>query len=175
MRFLPHETHGIAHLPGGSAGAALVQLYYSQAPAKATARVLELAGRQDRVSAFLIQRCQPHKGILQAAEIARVLPAGFRTLRPAATHLPTEQLRVARRELDRLETEIRQESMRAIKAEIEPEQDIIEGLLNGGATHIQRFTALNMMSAEIPSSALSTISFCETTFPTEASLICRVS
>lgn len=108
---------------------------------------------------FIVLRNQPHKRILDRLESAtrlkrEMLEARYSQLQsqnfPSESELPEVQA-----DLEEVLTETRQAAFKEIAAEIGPEQDAMEGLLlRVGAKNIDRYSAINMLAADVPAVAL---------------------
>jgi hypothetical protein len=113
-----------------------------------------------RLPVFVVLRSQPHKAILERVEgPARLrleaLESRYKDMlrnRPSASEA---ELREAQTEWEDAARDTRRVAFEQIAAEIGPEQDTIERLLMQlGATDIHRYTAINMLAAEVPATAL---------------------
>jgi len=114
------------------------------------------------VPVFIVLRDQPHRQVLDRYEgparlRLQVLEGRYAEL--SRQILPSEaQLSLARSDLEREMLEVRQAAFREIEARIRPEQDQVEALLTSfGARNIHRYTAINMLAAEVPAAAVDTL------------------
>jgi len=79
-------------------------------------------------------------------------------VRTASTRSPAEAEQ-AQAELEREWREVRRMAFEEIRRQIEPEQDAVERLiLSLGGGNIRRFAAINMLAADVPASAIATLS-----------------
>jgi subtilisin family serine protease len=109
---------------------------------------------------FVVLRSQPHREVLERYEG----PAKLRLemlesrVRTASTRSPVEAEQ-AQAELEREWREVRRMAFEEIRRQIEPEQDAVERLiLSLGGGNIRRFAAINMLAADLPASAIATLS-----------------
>ncbi len=127
--------------------------------AKIHPHALERAQSEPLVPVFIVLEHQPQREIVQQAEGTNALyrqAAEARYRQAAETMLPrADELRQARQAVDAVVLRTRQQAVRAIEQAIKPEQDELEGRLKElGATRISRYLGINMLSAEIPATAI---------------------
>jgi uncharacterized protein (TIGR03437 family) len=111
---------------------------------------------------FIVLRHQPHREVLDRYESParlrlQVLEGRYAEL--SRQIIPSEaQLSLARSDLEREMLEVRQAAFREIEAQIRPEQDEVERLVvQLGGANIHRYTAINMLAAEVPAAAIDTL------------------
>jgi serine protease AprX len=109
---------------------------------------------------FVVLRSQPHREVLERYEG----PAKLRLemlesrVRTASTRSAAEAQQ-AQAELEREWGEVRRMAFEEIRRQIEPEQDAVERLiLSLGGGNIRRFAAINMLAADVPATAIATLS-----------------
>jgi hypothetical protein len=129
---------------------------------KISPAVEKAMGQETAISVFVELRKQPQRDILQRleAESSRLILAKFAFERLAGNRaaVPEKDLDSARDELDAAITSVRHNAAQAIQDEIRPEQDHVSAMLAGaGATNIERYYIVNMLRADVPASAISTI------------------
>ena len=127
---------------------------------KISPKVRELALRHDQLPVFIILRNQPQRAVVAKYEMATRLQREFAQDRYRSLSqyiLRSERdLNQAQEEIDLIEQQTRRESFREIHQIILRDLDNMEAKLKGlGATNIQRFSAITMLSATIPSTAIS--------------------
>lgn len=138
-------------------------------------RLRELARRSSTVQVMIVLTEQPHREILarhgRAAELAEV-EQRYRTLAGRAGR--ESALRAVRDEWDALELAVRRSAFAEIAPAIGPSQDAVEAmLLLSGSTVRRRYTAVNMIAADVPTAALDRIAanpFVAEIFPLERHL-----
>ncbi len=104
---------------------------------------------------FIVLRDQPHREVLERYESPARLRLQMLEGRYAELSrqiIPSEpQLSLARSDLEREMLDVRRAAFREIEARIRPEQDQVEALLASfGARNIRRYSAINMLAAEVP-------------------------
>ena len=111
---------------------------------------------------FIVLRDQPHREVLERYESParlrlQVLEGRYAEL--SRQIIPSEpQLSLARSDLEREMLDVRRAAFREIEARIRPLQDQVEALLASfGARNIRRYTAINMLAAEVPAAAVDTL------------------
>ena len=122
-------------------------------------RVSARAQSQTPMRVFVVLTDQPQAGIFQQVEAANGLSqqiAESRYQRVAGQPFSSsEELGQAGAAVDAVVLETRRQAFQAIEQAIKPEQDAMESRLQGwGATRISRYQGINMLSAEIPASAI---------------------
>ena len=111
---------------------------------------------------FILLRHQPHAEVLERVEGAgnlelRIAEDEYRRL-AGLSFLPRVELDKARERVEAALLDVRQRAFKEIAAEIGPEQDALEQLLlQLGAINIHRYSAVNMLAAEVPGSALAAL------------------
>jgi hypothetical protein len=121
-------------------------------------RRLEAGAEMLRV--FLVLRDQPHRDALARYEEPlkprlEMLSARVR----AASGRSEADARQAQEDLEREWVEVRRRAFEEIRQRIEPEQDAVERLiLNLGGRHVRRFSAINMLAADLPPNAVRALS-----------------
>jgi uncharacterized protein (TIGR03437 family) len=111
---------------------------------------------------FIVLRDQPHREVLERYESPARLRLQMLEGRYAELSrqiIPSEpQLSLARSDLEREMLDVRRAAFREIEARIRPEQDQVEALLASfGARNIRRYSAINMLAAEVPAAAVDTL------------------
>ena len=124
-------------------------------------RDLVRAGAQT-VPVFIVLRDQPHRQVLDRYERPAVLRLQILQARYSdlvQQIIPSKaELSLARSELEREMLEVRQLAFREIEAQIRPGQDEVAQLVAQlGGRKVQRYTAINMLAAEAPASAIDAI------------------
>ncbi|HXN48048.1 MAG TPA: S8 family serine peptidase, partial [Bryobacteraceae bacterium] len=137
-------------VPGSGSPAAVVKI---------DPRVTQRAESEERVPVFIVLEHQPQAEIFAQAESANALSqtiAESEVRRLAANGLPDpDSHRKAQAAVDAVILETRQRAFEAIDREVRPEQDAMASRLAGwGATRIGRYKGVNMLTAEVPGSAL---------------------
>jgi hypothetical protein len=104
---------------------------------------------------FIVLRDQPHREVLERYESPtrlrlQMLEGCYAEL--SRQIIPSEpQLSLARSDLEREMLDVRRAAFREIEVRIRPEQDQVEALLASfGARNIRRYSAINMLAAEVP-------------------------
>lgn len=121
-------------------------------------RRLEAGAEMLRV--FLVLRDQPHRDALARYEEPlkprlEMLSARVR----AASGRSEADARQAQEDLEREWVEVRRRAFEEIRQRIEPEQDAVERLiLNLGGRDVRRFSAINMLAADLPPAAVRVLS-----------------
>jgi uncharacterized protein (TIGR03437 family) len=111
---------------------------------------------------FILLRHQPHAEVLERVEGAgnlelRIAEDEYRRL-AGLSFPPRVELDKARERVEAALLDVRQRAFKEIAAEIGPEQDALEQLLlQLGAINIHRYSAVNMLAAEVPGSALAAL------------------
>ncbi len=127
--------------------------------AKIHPRVLERAQSEPVIPVFVVLENQPQREILERVESVNALyqrVAESRHRQAAQQAFPdAERLRQAREAAEAVLLRTRQQAFQAIEQAIRPEQEALEGRLRAlGATRISRYLGINMLTAEIPASAI---------------------
>lgn len=134
----------------------------AEAHEKVSPKLRKMAEAGGALPVFIVLRSQPHREILERVEAGSqlridMLQARYSDLenRPFVAE---DDLREARTAWERTMLEARQAAFREIAAVIGPEQQAVERLLRSlGATNIRRYSAINMLAAEVPATALDTL------------------
>ena len=137
-------------VPGRASPAAVVKI---------DPRVAQRAESEERVPVFIVLEHQPQAEIFGQVESASALSqtiAESEVRRLAANGLPDpDSHRKAQAAVDAVILETRQRAFEAIERELRPEQDAMASRLAGwGATRIGRYKGVNMLTAEVPGSAI---------------------
>ncbi len=127
--------------------------------AKIDLRVTARAQSAATVAVFIVLKNQPQASIFQQVEAASALSqeiADSRYQMLAAQAVPgPDELSRAQAAADAVTLDTRRRAFQAIEQAIRPEQDALESRLIGwGASRIWRYTGINMLTAEIPASAI---------------------
>ena len=152
---------GIKANPGASASASRDRrLSTDIAAGVVDSKVQDLvrAGAQT-LPVFIVLQHQPHREVLDRYEgparlRLKVLEGRYTEL--SRQVMPSEtQLSLARGELEREMLEVRQAAFREIEAQVGPEQDDVQRLVvQLGGANVRRYTAINMLAAEVPAVAI---------------------
>lgn len=147
--------------PGATASASRnLELAAGNAADVVDSKVRELvrAGAQT-LPVFIVLRHQPHHEVLERYEgpaslRLQVLEGRYAEL--SRQIVPSEaELSVARSEMEKAMLEVRQAVFNEIEVQIKPEQDAVAQLvLQLGGWNIHRYSAINMLAAEVPASAI---------------------
>ncbi len=148
----------IALLPLAAVSCVLAQ-DDGDAASKVSSAVRRLAASAPTVPVFVIGTQQPQDDVAERwnAALGRQVEAEERAYGQLAgqTFVVEAALERARERRDRAVTALRSEIARNVASEVAPQQGRIEALLaRVGASRIQAYTALNMIAAEVPSSAI---------------------
>jgi subtilisin family serine protease len=141
-----------------AAGAAATPAF-AQTEARIQPRVLELAKTGQVIPVFIVLAHQPQRELLERAESANAVyhqVAESRYRQAAERPAPNaEELRQAREEAEAVLLRTRAQAFQTVEQAVGPEQDALEAHLKGlGAARISRYLGINMMTAEIPGSAI---------------------
>ena len=133
-----------------------------EAHEKVSPKLRRMAEAGGALPVFIVLRSQPHQEILERHESASRLKLDLLEGRYARLQghvfVPETELREAQDDLNKALLETRQAAFKEIAAEIGPEQEDMERLLlRLGAKNIHRYSAINMLAAEIPATALETL------------------
>jgi subtilisin family serine protease len=129
------------------------------APEKIHPQVRALADRGGVIPVFIVLLNQPQKAIFERARATtqsrrEIVEGRYKALADQLFPLAGE-LAQAQEASDAVELETRQAAFREIDQSIKPEQDAMEADLTAlGGRVIYRYRGVNMLSAEIPASAL---------------------
>jgi uncharacterized protein (TIGR03437 family) len=130
--------------------------------AKIDPRVRERAQSEPPIPVFTVLRYQPQREIFERAKAASALHLQVAESRyqqaARLTFASAEELRQAREALDAVVLRTRQQAFQDIQQAIGRDQDALEGRLRGlGAARISRYLGINMLTAEIPASAIAAL------------------
>jgi len=115
------------------------------------------------IPVFIVLRHQPHREILERyergpAQLRLEMLEGRQEQLAEQMPPPVADMAEARRKIERAMLEVRRQAFKEIKARLQPEQDEIAALVSQlGARNVHRYTAINMLAAEVPASAIDTL------------------
>jgi uncharacterized protein (TIGR03437 family) len=134
----------------------------ASATEKVSAKVRAMAQGGGFLPVFVVLRSQPHREILERHESASRLKLDILEERylqlQRQTFAAEAELQGAKVALEEAALQTRQAAFKEIQAEIGPGQEAIALLLTQlGAKNIQRYSAINMLAADVPALALGSL------------------
>lgn len=109
---------------------------------------------------FIVLKNQPHREVLQRYERPAEVWLEMLEARVAAASTRSEaEAAQARADLEAALAEIRKLAFDEIRREITPDQDAVESSVQRlGGKNVRRYTAINMLAADLPAGAIATLS-----------------